>query len=101
MELSPREAASYAVTQEIPNILWNPKVHCRVHKSPPLIHIMSLINPVYSTPSYLTSILILSTHLSFWLSHQYPICIPFFLICATCPVYLILFDLIKVATGLR
>jgi hypothetical protein len=41
-------------------------------------------NPIHNIPSYLRSILILSTHLrlglpsglSFWLSHQYSICIP-------------------------
>jgi hypothetical protein len=65
MELSPSlEAVNCAAPQELPNILWKPKVHYIVHESP--LQALSWVRSIQSKPSHhvrLRSILRLLSHI--------------------------------------
>jgi len=85
MEKSPSwEANRFSMSQQIPHILWNLKVHHSTHNCSPPVTTPSQINPVHAQhPTSWTVILILYTHLcpgsSTWslsvrFSHQNPVC---------------------------
>jgi len=46
------EANSHLAGQQIHCLSWNPNIHCCVHKSPPLVPILSHMNLVYNFLSY-------------------------------------------------
>jgi hypothetical protein len=53
------EANSHLASQEIPCLLWNPKIIFRVHKFPPPDPILSHMTAVHTLPISLRFILIL------------------------------------------
>ena len=57
MEQSPSwEANISSVSQEIPRILWNTKVHYRIYKNPPPVPTLSKIDPFHAQPPQILNI---------------------------------------------
>jgi len=50
------EANSHSASQEIPRILWNLKVHYRVHKSPSLVPVLRQMSRFHTLPLYFSNI---------------------------------------------
>jgi hypothetical protein len=55
-EQSPWEANSHSASQEIPCLLWNPKVHYHVHNSPPEVSVLTQMQPVHTFPPHFPKI---------------------------------------------
>jgi len=45
---SSREANRSSASQEIPHIVWDPKIRYRIHKRPPFVRTPSQINPIHA-----------------------------------------------------
>ena len=106
MQQSPSwEANWFSTSQEIPSIVWNPKVHYHIHKRLPPAPILSQIDPVHTpTPQFLKihlNIILPSTpgsskwSLSPMFPHQNPVYSSPLPVRATCLAHLIFIDFIS------
>ena len=94
------EANTFSASQQIPRILWNPKVLYRIYNSQTPVPILSHINPVHAPPSHFLEIGLNIILLSMPGSSYWPLSIKTLYksllspILATCPAHLILLYLI-------
>ena len=102
MEQSPSwEARQSSASQEIPHILWSPKIHYRIHKSPPPVLIHShkkrtLTSLFHFSKIHLKNILPSTPRSSKWSvslmnPHQNPMYNSPVSICATCNTFSLVF----------